>query len=56
MSAKWIGFLGYRGAQGLDLVEPLEAFMTAATKQDASATQRDCYETVVIRLSDRPFS
>ena len=51
---KRVGFLGYDGVQALDLVGPLEAFMTAAADEDESPEPR--YETLVIGLTDRPFT
>jgi transcriptional regulator GlxA family with amidase domain len=52
-----IGFLGYDGMQGLDLVGPLEAFMTAMTGDgNGSRTQQRCYETLVIGLTGEPFT
>jgi transcriptional regulator GlxA family with amidase domain len=54
MNPKRIGFLGYEGVQGLDLIGPLEAFMSAVAGD--GNVQQTCYETVVIGLTDEPFS
>jgi transcriptional regulator GlxA family with amidase domain len=57
MSTKRIGFLGYDGVQALDLVGPLEAFVAAATAfDDENGPRRSGYETLVIGLTDEPFT
>jgi transcriptional regulator GlxA family with amidase domain len=57
MNPKRIGFLGYDGVQGLDLVGPLEAFMSAATgESNGDGAQQRCYETLVIGSTDKPFT
>jgi transcriptional regulator GlxA family with amidase domain len=55
MNPKQIGFLGYDGVQGLDLVGPLEAFMTART-DEGGVSGTACYEVQVIGLTDQPFT
>jgi hypothetical protein len=43
MNPKRIGFIGYDGLQGLDLVGPLEAFQSAVTdEQNEGGNQRNC--------------
>jgi transcriptional regulator GlxA family with amidase domain len=57
MNPKRIGFLGYEGVQGLDLVGPLEAFMSAVLDDgDASRRHQSCYETLIIGLTAKPFT
>ena len=57
MNPKRIGLLGYDGVQGLDLVGPLEAFMTAMSGDgNVSAAPRGCYETLIIGLTGKPFT
>src|SRR5947207_58347 len=56
MKPKLIGFLGYDGIQGLDLVGPLEAFMAAFTDEAGGGARRVCYETLVIGLTGEPFT
>jgi hypothetical protein len=57
MSTKRIGFLGYDGLQALDLVGPLEAFMTAVDEEsDGNVKQQARYEVVVIGLTKEPFT
>jgi transcriptional regulator GlxA family with amidase domain len=57
MNPKRIGFLGYDGLQALDLVGPLEAFMTAGTDEsNGNGTQPDRYEVLVIGLTNEPFT
>jgi transcriptional regulator GlxA family with amidase domain len=57
MKPKLIGFLGYDGVQALDLVGPLEAFMSAATDEsNGNGAQHNCYETLIIGLTGEPFT
>ncbi len=57
MSPKRIGFLGYDGLQALDLVGPLEAFMTAVDDEsDRNGKQQVRYEVLVIGLTKEPFT
>jgi len=57
MSPKRIGFSGYDGLQDLDLVGPLEAFMTAmALRATGTASSKGRYETLVIGLTNEPFT
>ena len=57
MNPKRIGFLGYDGLQALDLVGPLEAFMTAvADESNGNGKQQDRYEVLVIGLTNEPFT
>jgi len=56
MNPKHIGFIGYDGMQALDLVGPLEAFKAAVTEEDENGKQQNCYETVVIGLTNKPFA
>jgi transcriptional regulator GlxA family with amidase domain len=57
MSPKRIGFLGYDGLQALDLVGPLEAFMTvAADDSNRNRKRQDRYEVLVIGLTKEPFT
>ena len=55
MKPKRIGFLGYDGVQALDLVGPLEAFMSARP-DDSSGGREVLYDTVVIGLTNKPFT
>src|SRR5262249_23289359 len=55
MKRKRIGFLGYDGLQALDLVGPLEAFMSARP-DDSNGGREVLYETVVIGLTNKPFT
>jgi transcriptional regulator GlxA family with amidase domain len=50
-----VGFVGFDGITGLDLVGPMEAFATARTVGD-DGVPRPCYEPLVLGLTDRPFS
>lgn len=57
MSPKRIGFLGYDGLQALDLVGPLEAFMTAADeKSEGNGIEQPRYEVLIIGLTEKPFT
>ena len=56
MKPELIGFLGYDGIQGLDLVGPLEAFMSAFTDEAGGGARKYCYETLVIGLTVEPFT
>src|SRR5437763_6350662 len=56
MKPKLVGFLGYDGIQGLDLVGPLEAFMSAFTDEADGGARNGCYETLVIGLTGEPFT
>ena len=57
MSLKRIGFLGYDGMQALDLVGPLEAFMTAVDEEsNGNGKPQACYEVLVIGLTKEPFT
>ena len=57
MNPKRIGFLGYDGLQALDLVGPLEAFMTAVDDEvNGNGRPQNRYEVLVIGLSDNPFT
>src|SRR5947207_14101078 len=56
MKPKLIGFLGYDGIQALDLVGPLEAFMSAFTDEAGGGARKYCYETLVIGLTVEPFT
>jgi transcriptional regulator GlxA family with amidase domain len=57
MNRKRVGFLGFDGVQGLDLVGPLEAFMTAVIdKSNGKTSQERGYEVLVIGLTDGPFT
>ncbi len=57
MNPKRIGFIGYDGVQALDLVGPLEAFMSALIgAENSDAPRQHCYETLVIGLTDKPFT
>ncbi len=53
MNPKVIGFLGYEGVQGIDLVGPLEAFMAAAVDSDDTPSNR--YKTCILGLENKPF-
>jgi len=55
MKSKRVGFLGYDGVQALDLVGPLEAFMSARS-DDSNGGREVLYETVVIGLTNKPFT
>ena len=55
MKPKRIGFLGYDGVQALDLVGPLEAFMSARAEH-SNGDGEVMYETVVIGLTNKAFS
>jgi transcriptional regulator GlxA family with amidase domain len=56
-TTKRIGFLGYDGLQALDLVGPLEAFMTAAGEEgNGNGPSQPRYEVLVIGLTDKPFT
>jgi transcriptional regulator GlxA family with amidase domain len=50
-----IGFLGFDGLVALDLVGPLEAF-SSAFRMGADGRQLRCYNTIVIGLTNRPFT
>jgi transcriptional regulator GlxA family with amidase domain len=57
MNPKRIGFLGYDGVQALDLVGPLEAFMTAVNDEsNGDGAPQKRYEVLVIGLTDRAFT
>src|SRR5205085_10891189 len=56
MKPELIGFLGYDGIQGLDLVGPLEAFMSAFTDEAGGGARKYCYETLIIGLTVEPFT
>jgi len=57
MNPKRIGFLGYDGVQGLDLVGPLEAFMAARLDGDKEETKlQPLYETLIIGLDQGAFT
>jgi transcriptional regulator GlxA family with amidase domain len=49
-----IGFLGFDGVMALDLVGPIDAFVSA-TVEEGNSPAADCYEVVVIGLTRRPF-
>jgi transcriptional regulator GlxA family with amidase domain len=55
MKARRIGFVGFDGVMALDLVGPIDAFMSA-TIEDDNGEARPCYEVVIIGLSSRPFA
>ena len=50
-----VGFLGFEGLMGLDLVGPIDAFTSALT-EDGKGQTTNCYEVVVIGLTPRPFT
>jgi len=54
MNPRRIGFLGYEGVQTLDIVGPVDAFM-AARLDETNGSDRACYETFIIGVSDKPF-
>jgi transcriptional regulator GlxA family with amidase domain len=49
-----IGFLGFDGVTTLDLTGPLEAF-AAARIDDEQQSGRQCYETIIVGVSDKTF-
>src|SRR5262249_4422764 len=53
MGTKRIGILGFEGVMALDLVGPFDAF-TSAFVEDGGQ-QSNCYEVIVIGLSDQSF-
>ena len=57
MNPKRIGFLGYDGLQALDLVGPLEAFMTAvAEEENGNGLAQNRYEVIILGLTNKPFT
>jgi len=48
-----IGILGFEGVMALDLVGPFDAFTSAFIEEGAQQT--NCYEVIVIGLTDEPF-
>ena len=52
MATRRIGFLGYDGVQGIDLVGPAEAFAAVPAEENGAPTP---YEVVVIGLRGRRF-
>jgi transcriptional regulator GlxA family with amidase domain len=54
METRRIGILGFEGVMALDLVGPFDAF-TSAVIEDGRQ-QSNCYEVIVIGLTDQPFS
>jgi len=54
MGIRRIGILGFEGVMALDLVGPFDAF-TSAFIEDGGQ-QSNCYEVIVIGLTDQPFS
>ena len=52
---KRVGFLGYDGVMALDLAGPFDAFRTA-TIEDSGGGAENCYETLIIGLSAKPFT
>ena len=49
-----VGFVGYDGIQGLDLVGASDAFSIASIP-DSQARPRPCYEVLVLGLTNAPF-
>jgi transcriptional regulator GlxA family with amidase domain len=54
MTSKRIGFIGFDGVVGIDLVGPAEAFSTARA-QGPARDPKPCYEVLTIAASTRPF-
>ena len=54
MNPRRIGFLGYDDVQTLDIVGPVDPFMTARL-DERDGSDGVCYETFIIGLSDKPF-
>jgi transcriptional regulator GlxA family with amidase domain len=54
MNPRRVGFLGFDGVMALDLVGPIDAFMSP-TVTGKDGVLRQCYEVVVIGLNARPF-
>src|SRR3954463_7807584 len=49
-----VGFVGYDGADALDLIGPAEAFATACCDMGRGKLER-CYQVSIIGLSPKPF-
>lgn len=50
-----IGFLGFDGVMALDMIGPIDAFKNALL-EDSHGQAANCYETVIIGLTNRPFT
>jgi len=54
MNPLHIGFLGFDGVMGLDLVGPMDAFSSAQI-EESNGQPAKCYEVLIVGLSRRPF-
>jgi transcriptional regulator GlxA family with amidase domain len=55
MKTRRVGLIGFNGIMALDLVGPIDAFMSA-TIEGPDGVPCPCYETVIIGLDKRPFA
>ncbi len=51
-----VGFVGFDGANALDIVGPLEAFASAGRTDLTSKASRGAYEIVILSLDGQPFA
>ncbi len=54
MKRKKVGLLGYDEVMALDLAGPVDAFTTASVEQPGRPAE-NCYDVVIIGLTERPF-
>jgi transcriptional regulator GlxA family with amidase domain len=55
-STRRVGFIGFEGANALDIVGPLEAFASAGRADYSRRESRGVYDIVVLGLTGEPFA
>ena len=55
-SLKRVGFIGFDGANALDIIGPLEAFASAGRADYKRRESRGVYDTVVLGVTGEPFA